>query len=179
MWAGHSVMNTGWSNAWESSVSSGAPRSISSVISEPISLSNFTTSAWVTRGNGPLMASSFSSRDPTFVARKRRLRRTDADYILYRDALGMKDGQLSSPRETPLSAVTLRQLASLAGDGVTVMPVSPGWDDRPSTIDDIVDDFVNRVLQILGVEIPGGWRAGELEGIPRALPSERVPEPGN
>jgi 4-hydroxy-3-polyprenylbenzoate decarboxylase len=73
----------------------------------------------------------------------------------------------------------LRQLATLAGDGVTVMPVSPGWYDRPSGIDDIVDDFVNRVLQILGVEIPGGWRAGELEGTPRELPSERVPDPGS
>ncbi|MGH7544472.1 MAG: UbiX family flavin prenyltransferase [Gemmatimonadota bacterium] len=67
------------------------------------------------------------------------------------------------PRETPLSAVTLRQLARLARDGVVVMPVSPGWYDRPRTLDDLVRGFVDRVLQVLGVEVPGGWRAAELE----------------
>ncbi len=105
-----------------------------------------------------------------------------ADTLVTRTAaVTLKEGRrlVLCPRETPLSAVTLRQLATLAGDGVTVMPVSPGWYDRPSGIDDIVGDFVNRVLQVLGVEVPGGWRAGELAGIPRALPSERVPEPGS
>jgi 4-hydroxy-3-polyprenylbenzoate decarboxylase len=105
-----------------------------------------------------------------------------ADTLVTRTAaVTLKEGRrlVLCPRETPLSAVTLRQLSILAGDGVTVMPVSPGWYDRPSSVDDIVGDFVNRVLQVLGVEVPGGWRAGELAGIPRVLPSERVPEPGN
>ncbi|MGH9323334.1 MAG: hypothetical protein ACRD3V_26060, partial [Vicinamibacteria bacterium] len=77
-------------------------------------------------------------------------------------------------RETPLSAVTLRQLAELAGDGVTVRPVSPGWYGHPRTLDDLVRDFVERVLQVLGVEVPGGWRAEELEGGRRPPPIERV-----
>lgn len=79
------------------------------------------------------------------------------------------------PRETPLSAVILRQLAELARDGVTVMPVSPGWYGHPGTLDDLVHDFVDRVLQILGVEVPGGWRAEELEGARRSAPIESVP----
>lgn len=80
------------------------------------------------------------------------------------------------PRETPLSAPTLRQMAELARDGVTVMPVSPGLYTEPATLDDLVDDFVDRVLGVLGVETPGGWRAEELAGARRPLPEERVPE---
>ena len=102
-----------------------------------------------------------------------------ADSLLTRAAaVTLKEGRrlVLCPRETPLSAVTLRQLAALAGDGVVVMPVSPGWYDRPRTIDDLVAGFVERVLQVLGVEQAGGWRAAELAGEERALPEERVSE---
>ena len=102
-----------------------------------------------------------------------------ADTLVTRAAaVTLKEGRrlVLCPRETPLSAVTLRQLAALAGDGVTVMPVSPGWYDRPASIDDLVADFVGRVLQVLGVDRPGGWRAEELAGGERALPRERIPE---
>jgi hypothetical protein len=30
------------------------------------------------------------------------------------------------------------------------------------------------VLQVIGVEQPGGWRAEELAGVERTLPEERV-----
>lgn len=102
-----------------------------------------------------------------------------ADSLVTRAAaVTLKEGRqlVLCPRETPLSAVTLRQLAELAGDGVTVMPVSPGWYDRPESIDDLVYGFVKRVLQVLGVEQPGGWRAAELAGGDRALPEERASE---
>lgn len=93
-------------------------------------------------------------------------------------AVTLKEGRrlVLCPRETPLSAVTLRQLAELARDGVIVMPVSPGWYDRPASVDDLISGFVERVLQVLGVGGPEGWRAGELKGEARALPQERVPE---
>lgn len=93
-------------------------------------------------------------------------------------AVTLKEGRrlVLCPRETPLSALTLRQLAALAGDGVTVMPVSPGWYDRPASIDELVAGFVGRVLHVLGVDRPGGWRAEELAGGGRALPRERIPE---
>jgi flavin prenyltransferase len=102
-----------------------------------------------------------------------------ADTLVTRAAaVTLKEGRrlVLCPRETPLSAVTLRQLAGLAGDGVTVMPVSPGWYDRPASIDDLVAGFVGRVLQVLGVDRPGGWRAEELAGGRRALPREQIPE---
>jgi 4-hydroxy-3-polyprenylbenzoate decarboxylase len=102
-----------------------------------------------------------------------------ADTLVTRTAaVTLKEGRrlMLCPRETPLSAVTLRQLAALAGDGVTVMPVSPGWYDRPASIDELVAGFVGRVLQVLGIERPGGWRAEELAGGDRALPREQIPE---
>lgn len=102
-----------------------------------------------------------------------------ADSLLSRAAaVTLKEGRrlVLCPRETPLSAVTLRQLAALAGDGVVVMPVSPGWYGRPAAVDDLVADFAGRVLQVLGVEIPGGWRSSELEGKTRELPREPLRE---
>lgn len=101
-----------------------------------------------------------------------------ADSLVTRAAaVTLKEGRrlVLCPRETPLSAVTLRQLAGLAGDGVTIMPVSPGWYSRPVTLEDLVHDFVDRVLQVLGVDVPGGWRAEELEGQRRSAPIESVP----
>jgi 4-hydroxy-3-polyprenylbenzoate decarboxylase len=91
-------------------------------------------------------------------------------------AVTLKEGRrlVVCLRETPLAAVTLRQLAELARDGVTVMPVSPGWYDRPASPEDLVAGFVSRVLQVLGVDQPGGWRAAELDGVERTLPEERV-----
>jgi len=91
-------------------------------------------------------------------------------------AVTLKEGRrlVLCPRETPLSAVTLRQLATLAGDGVTVMPLSPGWYDRPGSVEAVIAGFTDRVLQVLGVERPGGWRSEELAGAERALPEERV-----
>lgn len=102
-----------------------------------------------------------------------------ADSLVTRAAaVTLKEGRrlVLCPRETPLSAVSLRQMARLAADGVTIMPVSPGWYAAPATIEDVVRDFAGRVLQLLGVEQAGGWRAAELEGARRAVPEESVPE---
>jgi 4-hydroxy-3-polyprenylbenzoate decarboxylase len=93
-------------------------------------------------------------------------------------AVTLKEGRrlVLCPRETPFSAVSLRQMAELARDGVTIMPVSPGWYRAPSTIDELVADFVGRVLQVLGVGSPEGWRADELEEGQRA---PGAPPPGS
>lgn len=93
-----------------------------------------------------------------------------ADSLITRAAaVTLKEGRrlVLCPRETPLAAVSLRQLAELARDGVIVMPMSPGWYDRPATLDDLIAGFVDRVLQVLGVEQPGGWRAADLEAAAR------------
>ncbi|MDP4200679.1 MAG: UbiX family flavin prenyltransferase [Bacteroidota bacterium] len=66
-------------------------------------------------------------------------------------------------RETPLSTVTLRQLAELSAMGVIVMPISPPLYFVPKTVNEYVQGFVNKVLHHVGVDVGGGWRSEELE----------------
>ena len=55
------------------------------------------------------------------------------------------------PRETPLSIIHLRNLLALAEAGATVLPPEPAFYLRPSSVSDIVDALVDRMLQALGV----------------------------
>jgi 4-hydroxy-3-polyprenylbenzoate decarboxylase len=55
-------------------------------------------------------------------------------------------------RETPLRAVALEQLASLSREGATVMPATPAFYAGASSIEELVDFMVGRVLDQLGVE---------------------------
>jgi 4-hydroxy-3-polyprenylbenzoate decarboxylase len=56
------------------------------------------------------------------------------------------------PRETPFSLIHLRNLTALAEAGAIVVPAAPAFYQRPSTIDDLVDFVVGKVLDQLGVE---------------------------
>jgi len=65
------------------------------------------------------------------------------------------------PRETPLSAIHLENMLKLAHAGAVILPPSPGFYDRPSTIADLVDFVVARVLDRLAVPHTLGPRWGE------------------
>jgi len=56
------------------------------------------------------------------------------------------------PRETPLSLIHLRNLTSVTEAGATVIPAAPGFYHRPTTIEQLVDFIVQRVLDHMGVE---------------------------
>ena len=58
------------------------------------------------------------------------------------------------PRETPLHAIHLENMARLARMGVQVMPPEPPFYLKPKGIDEVVDYFVERILVSLDVE-PG------------------------
>ena len=66
----------------------------------------------------------------------------------------LKEGRLLGvvPRETPLSAIHLRNLTTLAEAGVAVIPAIPAWYHRPQTIDDLVDFVVARVFDRFGLD---------------------------
>ena len=66
-------------------------------------------------------------------------------------------------RETPLSSIALENALKLSREGAVIMPISPPWYKTPESMDDVVNGFIDKVLPILGVEVPGGWRADELE----------------
>ena len=56
------------------------------------------------------------------------------------------------PRETPLSAIHLENMLRLTRAGAVVMPAAPGFYYRPSSIEQLVDFIVARILDQLGVE---------------------------
>ncbi len=53
------------------------------------------------------------------------------------------------PRETPVSAIQLEHQLKLAQLGVRIVPASPGFYQKPKTIQDLVDFMVARLLQQL------------------------------
>lgn len=66
-------------------------------------------------------------------------------------------------RETPLSTITLEQLAMLSREGAIIMPISPPLYFVPKTVEEYVQGFVNKVLQHVGVDSGKGWREEEME----------------
>ena len=55
-------------------------------------------------------------------------------------------------RETPLSAIHLENMLKLARLGVVMLPATPGFYQNPTSVDDIVDFIVARILEQLGLE---------------------------
>ena len=64
------------------------------------------------------------------------------------------------PRETPLTATHLENMAKLARMGVTILPPQPAFYLRQQTIDDLVDFVANRTVMALGLidALPEGMR---------------------
>jgi 4-hydroxy-3-polyprenylbenzoate decarboxylase len=56
------------------------------------------------------------------------------------------------PRETPLSAVHLRNMLTVAELGCHLIPAMPAFYHHPKRISDMVDFIVGRVLDSMGVE---------------------------
>ncbi len=56
------------------------------------------------------------------------------------------------PRETPMSSIHLRNLATLAEAGAIVLPAAPAFYGKPQKVGDLVDFIAGRVLDSLGIE---------------------------
>jgi 4-hydroxy-3-polyprenylbenzoate decarboxylase len=57
------------------------------------------------------------------------------------------------PRETPFSLVHLRNLTAVTEAGAVVIPAAPGFYHRPTTIDQLVDFVVQRIVDQLGLDM--------------------------
>ena len=70
------------------------------------------------------------------------------------------------PRETPLHAVHLSNLASLAGIGATILPPEPPFYLKPQTVDDVVRFMTQRTLLALGLidELPREMQYSAAKG---------------
>jgi 4-hydroxy-3-polyprenylbenzoate decarboxylase len=55
-------------------------------------------------------------------------------------------------RETPLHAGHLRLMSQVTESGAVVMPPVPAFYTRPASVEEIVDDTVNRALDLLGLD---------------------------
>ncbi|MEJ7760359.1 MAG: flavin prenyltransferase UbiX [Gemmatimonadaceae bacterium] len=69
------------------------------------------------------------------------------------------------PRETPLSAIHLANMLRVTRAGAVVLPAAPAFYTRPSTIEDMVDFIVARILDQL--DVPHGlgkrWDGAKAE----------------
>jgi flavin prenyltransferase len=54
-------------------------------------------------------------------------------------------------RETPYNLAHLRNMTAVTEMGAIVFPPLPAFYHRPSTLDEIIDDSVERVLSLLGI----------------------------
>ena len=79
-----------------------------------------------------------------------------ADNLLIRAAeVTLKDRRrlVLVPRETPLHLGHLRLFVKVAEMGAVVMPPMPAFYHHPETVGEIVDQTVNRILDLLDIEL--------------------------
>ena len=68
-------------------------------------------------------------------------------------------------RETPLNLIHIRNMAAVTEAGATVFPVIPSFYNQPKTMDDMAQNFVDRVLQHIGLPQTGAFVWGaDAEG---------------
>lgn len=78
-----------------------------------------------------------------------------ADNLITRAAqVALKEARrlIIAPREMPLSPIDLDNLARLARAGVVVAPACPAFYNGPTSIGDLVDHVVGRLLDLVGIE---------------------------
>jgi len=69
-------------------------------------------------------------------------------------------------RESPLSAIHLENLLTLARLGVVIVPPVPAFYNHPATLDDVIDHVTARVMDQFGLDFP---RARRWDGKLRSL----------
>jgi 4-hydroxy-3-polyprenylbenzoate decarboxylase len=77
-----------------------------------------------------------------------------ADLMSRAADVGLKEGRplILCVRETPLHLGHLRLMTHAAGIGATILPPIPAFYGQPTTIDDIIDGTVGRILLRLGID---------------------------
>jgi 4-hydroxy-3-polyprenylbenzoate decarboxylase len=89
-----------------------------------------------------------------------------ADNLIARAAdVTLKEGRplVVVPRETPFSAIHLRNLLTISQAGGIVLPACPAFYHRPRTIENLVGYVIQKIFDRLGLEYPDAIRWGEKE----------------
>jgi 4-hydroxy-3-polyprenylbenzoate decarboxylase len=92
-----------------------------------------------------------------------------SDDLITRSAdVCLKEGRklILVPREMPWNLIHLRNMTQLAEAGATILPACPAWYQRPTTLEELADTVVARILQNLGIEqnVMKQWMEGEGTG---------------
>ena len=66
-------------------------------------------------------------------------------------------------RETPLSSIALENALKLSREGAVIMPISPPHYLNAENINDLIEGYVDKILNVIGVSTGNGWRHEELE----------------
>lgn len=72
----------------------------------------------------------------------------------------LKEGRqlIIVPRESPLSAIHLDNMLTLSRIGVKIVPAMPGFYNKPQSVTELVDQFVMRILDSMGIQNSLGKR---------------------
>ncbi len=57
------------------------------------------------------------------------------------------------PRETPLSLIHLENLTKLTLAGAIIAPASPSFYTHPQNLEELIDTFVRRIINIAGIKV--------------------------
>jgi 4-hydroxy-3-polyprenylbenzoate decarboxylase len=66
------------------------------------------------------------------------------------------------PRETPLSRIHLQNMIKLAEAGAVILPAMPGFYHRPSSLQDMIDHLVGKILDQFNIKNNLSPRWGSL-----------------
>ncbi|MEJ2752319.1 MAG: UbiX family flavin prenyltransferase, partial [Chloroflexota bacterium] len=90
-----------------------------------------------------------------------------SDNLLLRAAdVVLKDRRrlVVAPRESPLHLGHLRMMVQVTEMGAIVAPPMPAFYHHPQDIDDLINQTVNRILDLLGIELESDlfkrWQGG-------------------
>jgi len=62
-------------------------------------------------------------------------------------------------RETPLNLIHLQNMLTLTQAGALIFPAMPGFYHKPKTLKDLIEGFIYRLLQFLGLtQNPKSWK---------------------
>jgi 4-hydroxy-3-polyprenylbenzoate decarboxylase len=86
-----------------------------------------------------------------------------ADTLIARAAdVVLKEGKRLAlvVRESPVAAIHLEQMLTLARVGVSIIPPVPPFYQKAGTVEELVDQIVGRVLDQVGIytDLPNRWR---------------------
>jgi len=67
-------------------------------------------------------------------------------------------------RDTPYNLIHIRNMETVTLAGGIICPATPSFYSRPSTIEEVVDTVVDRVLDLAGLDVKTfRWGGGEMK----------------